>query len=187
MAVSDGLSLRGDGCGFGNSDFGLLSAFGLRASALDWTEPSLESSWLQTACLIPTLHHRPTGAGTTCRLFAAEHRVDVLLLGLLHLPPLLSVALVLLHLLRRPGVGLAVIPAIRHQQVYPAGQLVQFLPRKLHALVALLEHRQQLALARAGEAWRQHLGHRLRANPINHPALAIALENISGIGHGGLG
>jgi hypothetical protein len=42
IAWSDGLSLCGDGCGFGNSDFGLLSAFGLRVSALDWTEPSLE-------------------------------------------------------------------------------------------------------------------------------------------------
>src|ERR1035437_929014 len=42
MAGSDGLSLRGDGCGFGNSAFALLSAFGLRVSALDWTEPRLE-------------------------------------------------------------------------------------------------------------------------------------------------
>src|ERR1035437_2229479 len=59
MAGSDGLSLRGDGCGFGNSDFSLLSAFGLRVSALDRTESSLEHPCHLTRARpssVPTIH-----------------------------------------------------------------------------------------------------------------------------------
>ena len=44
-----------------------------------------------------------------------------------------------LHVLPVPGVGLAVIAAVGHQQVYPAGNLIQLLARELHALVALVE------------------------------------------------
>ena len=46
MSGSDGLPLRTDGGGFGNSNFGLLSAFGLRVSGLDSTKPSLKHPWL---------------------------------------------------------------------------------------------------------------------------------------------
>src|ERR1035437_5967957 len=126
--------------------------------------------------LISARNHWPAGAGTAGVFLVAEHRVNVLLLDLLHLPPLFGVALVLPHLVRGPGIGLAVVPAIRHQQAYPTRDLVQLLARKLHALVPFFEHRQQLTPGRAGEVWRQRLRHRLRANPVDPPALAVASE-----------
>jgi hypothetical protein len=68
----------------------------------------------QLPASITPLHHRPAAAGAACGLVTAQQGVNVLLFDFFHLSSLLGVTLVLLHLLLGPGVGLAVVPAIRH-------------------------------------------------------------------------